>query len=104
MPWLAVSVVLLIALHLLVAHRGRWQKLTRWARIVLILEVGIQLGWHSRYGDVFQDYAINRMLLPWLAAASAALVIWAGALAFRELSRVDPAPSLVYGPSGPNTP
>ena len=40
----------------------------------------------------------------WLATASAALVIWAGALAFRALSRVDPATLLVYGPSGPNTP
>ncbi|MEV0715055.1 hypothetical protein [Asanoa sp. NPDC050611] len=104
-PWLAVMVVLLIALHLWVAHEGHWRRLTRWARIVLILEVAIQLGWHSRYGDVFQVHETNRLLLPWFAIVSAVLVIWTGVLAYRELSRVDPAPRLVaHGPSGPNTP
>jgi hypothetical protein len=93
MPWLVVLLVVLIALHLYVAARGRWRPLTRWARLVVATSAATQLGWHSRYGQVFENPDADRPAL-WVAASAAGvLMVLCGVELYRELTRVDPAPA-----------
>jgi len=56
---------------------------------------------------VFADPHTDQRLVSSLAGAAGGILLWAGVLAYRELSRVDPAPRLargLQGPSDPNTP
>ncbi|MET8148795.1 hypothetical protein ACIBSW_17610 [Actinoplanes sp. NPDC049668] len=93
MPWLVAILALQLGLLAFVLARGRWQRWTRWTRLVLTVEVALQLGWHCSYGDVFADPATDERVLPWVAAVSGVLMLIAGYLFYRELTRVNPAPA-----------
>jgi len=93
MPWLVGAFAVAALLFGYLAVRSRWQPFTRWARIVLTLHIGTQIGWHSRYGDIFADPGTDRIAVAVFAIASAALVLTGGVLLFREVNRVRPAPA-----------
>jgi hypothetical protein len=94
MPWLVVLLAVLIALQLYVLARGRWQPAVRWARILVTISAAVQLGWHARYGSVFENPDADRPAL-WVAATAAAvLLVLCGVAVYREYTRVDPAPAV----------
>jgi hypothetical protein len=93
MPWLVGLLAVLIGLQLYVVVRGRWRPAVRWARILVTVSTGTQLGWHTRYGSVFENPDAERTGL-WVAASVAdVLMVLAGAELYREYTRVDPAPA-----------
>ena len=93
MPWLVVMLVVLIALQLVVVAGGRWRPGLRWARILLTICAATQLGWHTKYGAVFENPDAERAGL-WVAAwVAGALMVLAGVEIYREYTRVDPAPA-----------
>lgn len=93
MPWLAALVLAIIVLHILVAVQGRWRGATRWARIFLHMSAAIQLGWHARYGNIFQHAHTDRVLVPAVAILAGILMAVAWIEVYRELTRVRPAPA-----------
>jgi hypothetical protein len=92
MPWLAALILAIIVLHILVAVQGRWRDATRWARIFLHMSAAIQLGWHARYGTIFQHPHTDRVLIPAVAALAGILMAVAWIELYREVTRVRPAP------------
>ena len=92
MPWLAGLVLAIIVLHILVALQGRWRGGTRWARIFLHMSAAIQLGWHARYGNIFQHAHTDHLLVPAVALLAGILMAVAWIELYRELTRVRPAP------------
>lgn len=92
MPWLAALVLAIIVLHILVAVQGRWRGATRWAQIFLHMSAAVQLGWHARYGTIFQHAHTNRVLVPAVAILAGILMAVAWIELYRELTRVRPAP------------
>lgn len=94
MPWLAGILTAFSVLHVVVAARGRWTRLTRWIDVGLAASVALQLGWHVRYGNVFTTAQTEASIRPiiWLAATVA--VLYAGLQIYREWNRVRPSPSL----------
>ncbi|GGN29479.1 hypothetical protein FHR83_007723 [Actinoplanes campanulatus] len=94
MPWLVAILALHLALLALVFQRGRWQAWTRWTRLLLTVEAGLQLGWHCHYGDVFADPGADALVLPWVAALAGVLILVAALMFYREVTRVEPAPRL----------
>lgn len=97
MPWLVALLALLVALQLVVAVQGRWRPATRWTRIVLHLEISLQLGWHARYGSIFEDPRTDQHLITAFAVASALILVVCGIEAHREYTRVRPAPATPSG-------
>jgi hypothetical protein len=97
MLWLAAVLIAAIGLHLAVVVQGRWRSGTRWAQMALTLLIGVQLGWHARYGSIFQDRHTDRLLTPAIAAASGLIVIVCGIQLYREYSRIRPAPAADNG-------
>jgi hypothetical protein len=95
MPWLVGVLVAAIGLQVLALVRGRWGGGIRWIQIALTLLIGIQLGWHARYGSIFQDPRTDELLIPFIAGVSALIVIVSGVQVYREYSRVRPAPAIV---------
>jgi hypothetical protein len=93
MPWLAALVLAIIVLHILVAVQGRWRGATRWARIFLHMSAAVQLGWHARYGNIFQHAPTDRVLVPAVATLAGILMAVAWIELYRELTRVRPAPT-----------
>jgi hypothetical protein len=93
MPWLAALVLAIIVLHILVAVQGRWRGATRWARIFLHMSAAVQLGWHARYGNIFQHAHTDRVLVPAVATLAGILMAVAWIELYRELTRVRPAPT-----------
>lgn len=73
MPWLAALVLAIIVLHILVAVHGRWSGAARWARIFPHMSAAVQLGWHARYGNIFQLARTNRVLVPAVATLAGIL-------------------------------
>jgi hypothetical protein len=99
MGWLVVLLVAAIALELVVVVRGRWWRGLRLARIALTFLIATQLGWHARYGSVFQNPDVDSVAL-WVAASAAAvLMVLAGIESYREYTRVDPAPAVAGAPN-----
>lgn len=93
MSWLVGILALAIALHLVAVVRRRWYQIARLVRLAVLLHVGIQLGWHARYGDIFADQVVDARLTPVVAAAGAvAMVLFVVAL-YREWDTVRPAPA-----------
>jgi hypothetical protein len=92
MPWLAGLLVLAIGLYVLVVVQGRWRPATRWARILLTAAIAVQLGWHARYGAIFQDPQTEDLLVPAIAAAAGLILIVCCVEVYREYVRVSPAP------------
>lgn len=92
MPWLAGLLVLTIGLYVLVVVQGRWRPATRWARIALTASIAVQLGWHARYGAIFQDPRTEELLVPAIAAAAGLIMIASWIEAYHEYTRVRPAP------------
>jgi hypothetical protein len=92
MPWLAALLVLTIGLYVAVVVQGRWQPATRWARIALTAAIAVQLGWHARYGAIFQDPRTEALLVPAVAVAAGLTLIACWIEAYREYGRVRPAP------------
>lgn len=92
MPWLAVLILAIIALHILVAFEGRWRGATRWTRIFLHMSAAIQLGWHARYGIIFQLPHTDQVLIPAVATVAGILMAVAWIELYREVTRVRPAP------------
>jgi hypothetical protein len=81
-----------IGLELLVAVQRQWRPGIRWARIPLHAAIGAQLGWHARYGDIFQDPQTDHNLTRVFAVASALIWTWAAIELYQEYIRVRPAP------------
>jgi hypothetical protein len=92
MPWLVGLVLAIMTVHVIVVVRGRWSGTTRWARLLLHASTAIQLGWHARYGAIFEDPGTDRALVPVVGALAGALMIVAWVELYRELTRVRPAP------------
>jgi hypothetical protein len=92
MIWLAALLVLAIGLYLVVVVQGRWQPVTRWIRIALTASIAVQLGWHARYGAIFQDPRVEELLVPVIAAAAGLILIECCVEVYREYVRVRPAP------------
>lgn len=92
MPWLAGLILAIIVLHILVAIQGRWRGATRWARIFLHMSAAVQLGWHARYGTIFQHPHTDRVLIPAVATLAGILMAVAWIELYREVTRVRPAP------------
>lgn len=61
-PWLAIWLLAIVGLHLWVAVRGRWTRLTRWLYIFFLFHVAFQLGWHMAYGPVFLNPEVERVV------------------------------------------
>lgn len=101
MPWVVVILAAFAVLHLGVATRGRWQRGTRWADILLAFSVAVQLGWHVRYGNIFTSTETEVSIRPvvWLAATLA--LLYAGLQIYREWTRVRPGPTLARPASLP---
>ena len=78
MPWLAGLLVLVIGLYVLVVVQGRWRPATRWARIALTAAIAVQLGWHARYGAIFQDPRTDALLVPAIAVAAGLILVACG--------------------------
>jgi len=94
MPWLAGLLALTIGLYVLVVVQGRWRPATRWARILLTAAIAVQLGWHARYGAIFQDPRTEAVLVPAIAVAAGVILIACWIEVYREYGRVRPAPQL----------
>jgi hypothetical protein len=92
MPWLAGLLVVTIALQVLVVVQGRWRPATRWARIALTAAIAVQLGWHARYGAIFQDPRTEELVVPAIAVAAGLILITCWIEVYREYGRVRPAP------------
>lgn len=94
MPWLAGVLAAFAVLHLVVAGRGHWTRLTRWIDVGLTVSVALQLGWHVRYGNIFTTPETEVSIRPviWLAAIVA--VLYASWQVYREWNRVRPMPNL----------
>ena len=86
------ELVLTTGLYLLVVAQGRWRPATRWAWIALTASIAVQLGWHARYGAIFQDPRTDQVLIPFVAAAAGLTMIACGIETYREYTRVRPAP------------
>ena len=95
LPWLPVLLAALVVVHLIVVVRGRWTDGRRWARTLITISAGVQLGWHVSYGDVFADPAVDQRALPWFAVLSGVLVLIAIAQLLLMWARVRPAPAAV---------
>ena len=91
--WLIAILAAAGGVHLLVTVHGRWHRFLRWTRIGLMLQCGIQLGWHIRYGNVFQDPETDRLLFPAIDAVAAIFWLAAAVAFYREWNRVRPAPA-----------
>jgi hypothetical protein len=101
MPWLVGLLLAAIGVELLAVIQGRWRPGTRWARIALLFAIGSQLGWHVRYGSIFQSPQAEESYTPVFAVLSGLSVI-AGAIAlYAEYTRVRPAPA--GGPTSPGS-
>jgi hypothetical protein len=95
MPWLVGLLLAVIAVHLTAVTQGRWRPVTRFAQIALTWSIGVQLGWHARYGMIFQDPDTDRHLVPVVAATSGLILIAGGIQVYRLFNRVQPAPTAV---------
>jgi hypothetical protein len=95
MPWLAGLLVLTIGLYAVVVAQGRWRPATRWARILLTAAIAVQLGWHARYGAIFQDPRSEQLLVPAIAVAAGVILVACWIEVYREYGRVRPAPQPV---------
>jgi hypothetical protein len=93
MPWLIGILALAVVLHGFVAVTGRWRPFLRWSRITLTFLIGSQLGWHTRYGSVFENADVDRVVLPVAALVSAAVILAGAVMLYREYTRVRPAPT-----------
>jgi hypothetical protein len=56
------------------------------------MSAAIQLGWHARYGTIFQHPHTDRVLIPAVAALAGILMAVAWIELYREVTRVRPAP------------
>jgi hypothetical protein len=99
MPWLVVLMIAVIAVHLVAVAQRRWRPATRWARIALTWSIGIQLGWHTRYGTIFEDPETDRLLVPGIAAVAGLILLAGGIQLYRSLNRVRPAPARIDRPA-----
>jgi hypothetical protein len=61
MPWLIGALIVFAGLQLTITVRGRWRSGLRWARLVVATVAGTQLGWHSRYGMIFEDPDVDEL-------------------------------------------
>jgi hypothetical protein len=93
MPWLVALLVAAIGVELLAVVQGRWRPGVRWARILLVFSIGIQIGWHVRYGSIFQDPDIDLALTPVLAGLNGLIVTIGGIALYAQYTRVRPAPA-----------
>lgn len=93
MPWLAGALVVFAGLQLIIASRDHWQPGLRWARLAVSGVIGTQLGWHSRYGDIFIDPEIDDLAIVVMGLSSAAIVVACGVAVYREYTRIRPAPA-----------
>ncbi len=99
MPWLNGILIAYAILHLYIGVTGRWQRSTRWIDAALTLHIGLQLGWHVSYGNVFVLSQTEASIRAGVAIVAAAFILFAAFLAYREWTRVRPGPSLSPGPS-----
>lgn len=97
MPWLSGILAAFALLHVAVATRGRWSRVTRWIDVALAVSIALQLGWHVRYGNIFATAATELSIRPviWLAATAA--ILYAAIQVYREWNRVRPTPDLGRG-------
>ena len=91
MPWLAGALVIFAALQLVIASRSHWSSSLRWIRMAVAVIIGTQLGWHSRYGQIFQDSEIDEVAILTMGLAAAIILIGVLIELYRELCYVRPA-------------
>jgi uncharacterized membrane protein len=91
--WLAGALVVVAGLQLVIATRRRWHLWLRLLRLAVGIVIGVQLGWHSRYGDVMTDPEIDDLAIAVMALGSAVIMVSALIGLYREWTRIRPSPS-----------
>jgi hypothetical protein len=62
------------------------------ARLAVAAVVGTQLGWHSRYGMIFEDPDVDELAVVVMGLLAGLVILSCAAGLYREWTRVRPAP------------